>query len=397
MNILVFNVGSTTLKYACIDVETGARLYEGLVDRIGQTGGDAPDHLTAARIVLQRSGVLASTGVDKPSDAPELSAIAHRIVQGGDHYPHATIVDDAVLDHLTTLDSLAPLHNPSARSVVATIAELNLPLPQVLVFDTAYFSTLEPAAYRYAIPDVIYRKHGVRRYGFHGTSHRFVTARAIEFLRSPSPVRIISLHLGGGASVTASIDGVAVDTSMGMTPLEGLMMATRCGDIDPSVALHLIRATGMSADEVDRLFNNESGFVGMCGEADMRAILARRESGDEAAMLAVDIYVRRIQKMIGSYLAILGGLDALIFTAGVGENAAPIRELVARPLAHFGIAIDLQKNQSPDLLDTVADITDCAVTPVTPARVRTLIVATNEELAIARETAIAIHPRSSGC
>ncbi|MCM2374840.1 acetate/propionate family kinase [Aporhodopirellula aestuarii] len=381
MNILVFNVGSTTLKYACVEVSTGERLYEGLVDRIGQVGGDAPDHLSAARCVLEQAGLLPSTGKTAPSDAPKLSAIAHRIVQGGDSYPTPTIVNADVLEHLKALDSLAPLHNPSARSVVAAIDSLGVPLPQVLVFDTAYFSTLQPSAYRYAIPESIYNAHGIRKYGFHGTSHRFVTRLAIERLGLKSPARVISLHLGGGASATASIDGVAVDTSMGMTPLEGLVMATRCGDMDPSVPLHLIRSAGMSADDVDRLLNKESGLVGLCGEADMRAILSRREAGDSAAHLAIEIYVRRIQKTIGSYLAILGGLDALIFTAGVGEHAVKIRELVTTPLSHLGITIDPSVNESPELIDSVADISHRSAT------VRTLIVATNEELAIARESA----------
>ncbi|MFG0289427.1 MAG: acetate/propionate family kinase [Rhodopirellula sp. JB044] len=381
MNILVFNVGSTTLKYACIEVESGKRLYEGLVDRIGQVGGDAPDHLSAARCVLEKFGLLPGAESSAHDDMPELSAIAHRIVQGGDSYPKPAIVNADVLAQLKTLDTLAPLHNPSARSVVVAIDSLNIPLPQVLVFDTAYFSTLEPAAYRYAIPEPIYRAHRVRKYGFHGTSHRFVTAQAIKHLKHDSPVRIISLHLGGGASVTASLDGKAVDTSMGMTPLEGLVMATRCGDIDPSVPLHLIRSAGMSADDVDRLMNKESGLVGLCGEADMRAILSRREADDCSAKLAIDIYVRRIQKVIGGYLAILGGLDALIFTAGVGEHATKIRELVTGPLAHLGIAIDQAANESPKLENGIADISDKS------ASVRTLIVATNEELAIARESA----------
>ncbi|MBB3205904.1 acetate kinase [Rhodopirellula rubra] len=379
MNILVFNVGSTTLKYACVKVSTGERLYEGLVDRIGQVGGDAPDHLSAARCVLEQFGLL--PGMQTPKDMPKLSAIAHRIVQGGDSYPTPAVVNAEVLAQLETLDTLAPLHNPSARSVVVAIDSLGVPLPQVLVFDTAYFSTLKPAAYRYAIPEPIYRAHRVRKYGFHGTSHRFVTQLAIERLDIESPARIISLHLGGGASVTASIDGAAVDTSMGMTPLEGLVMATRCGDIDPSVPLHLIRSAGMSVDDVDRLLNKESGLVGLCGEADMRAILSRREAGDGAAELAIDIYVRRIQKVIGGYIAILGGLDALIFTAGVGEHAVKIRELVTGPLAHLGIVIDPGANESPPMRDSVAEISHPSAT------VRTLVVATNEELAIARESA----------
>ncbi len=381
MNVLVFNVGSTTLKYACVHVPSGERLYDGLIDRIGQINGDAPDHLTAARTVLWHSGLLDDHSSGSPTNAPEISAIAHRIVQGGAAFHSSTRVNPHVLAELSKLDALAPLHNPPARMVVQAIADLNLSQPQILVFDTAYFSTLQPAAYRYAVSDDIYRNQGVRRYGFHGTSHRFVVEKTITQLQLPSPTRIISLHLGGGASATASIDGVAVDTSMGMTPLEGLVMATRCGDIDASVPLHLIRTAGMSADDVDRLLNKYSGLVGLCGDADMRTILSRRQAGDESAQLAIDIYVRRIQKTIGSYLAILGGLEALIFTAGVGQHSSVIRHLVTAPLNHFGIAIDAAANNSPTLRHGIADISN------NDASVRTLIVTTNEELAIAQQTA----------
>ncbi len=381
MNIFVFNVGSTTLKYACVDASTGERLYEGLIDRIGQEGGDAPDHLVAAHTALRRAGLLPRSDGAWPNDAPEISAIAHRVVQGGDQYCGATLVDADVLRNLAQLDTLAPLHNPSARCVVEATVKLNLLLPQVLVFDTAYFSTLEPPAYRYAVPDRIYRDFGVRRYGFHGTSHRFVTERVIEHLQCAPPVRIISLHLGGGASATASIDGRAIDTSMGMTPLEGLVMATRSGDIDPSVPLHLIRIAGMSVDDVDRLLNKESGLLGLCGEPDMRAVLARMDAGDESAKLAIEIYVRRLQKTIGSFFAVLGGLDALIFTAGVGEHSPAIRRLVTEPLRHLGIAVDPDRNLKPEPSRGVADVSRIG------SRVRTLVVSTNEELAIAMQTA----------
>ncbi len=380
MNVFVFNVGSTTLKYACIDVASGDRLYQGLIDRIGQTGGEAPDHLTAAHMALEHAG-LRKPADELRLDGPVISAIAHRIVQGGSQFHGPTLVDATVLSNLSKLDALAPLHNPPARCVLETVVAMKVPVPQVLVFDTAYFSTLEPVAYRYAIPAEIYHGHGVRRYGFHGTSHRYVTDAAITHLKGTAPMRIISLHLGGGASATASIDGVAVDTSMGMTPLEGLVMATRCGDMDPSVPLHLMRTTGMSVDDVDLLLNKRSGLVGLCGEPDMRAILARMDAGDESASLAIAIYVRRLQKMIGSYFAILGGLDALIFTAGVGEHAAEIRRLVTEPLRHLGIALDPAHNQSPELSQGVADISRVG------ARVRTMVVATDEELAIARQTA----------
>ena len=364
MNVLVFNVGSTTLKYACIDRTTGQRITGGIVDRIGQTAGDAATHSEAARIALQRIG-----------DTP-FSAIGHRIVQGGDQFQQPTVVNAEVLSRLRQLDSLAPLHNPPARKVVESLVDVDV--PQTLVFDTAYFATLSPAAYRYAIPESVYREHGVRRYGFHGTSHQFVIQRALEFLGGDTASRkIISLHLGGGASMTASVGGVAVDTSMGMTPLEGLVMATRCGDIDPAVPLYLIREVGMTADEVDTLLNKQSGLVGLCGSGDMRTVLQRCEADDAAAVLAIDIYVRRIIKTIGSYFAILGGLDALIFTAGVGEHSAEIRQRVTTPLSHLGIQVDSNLNNTR--AGDVADIT------MHNAPVHTLVIATDEELAIARQ------------
>lgn len=364
MNVLIFNVGSTTLKFACIDRTTGQRINGGIVDRIGQTDGDAASHSEAARIAIQRIG-----------NTP-FSAIGHRIVQGGDQFQQPTLVNAEVLIRLKQLDSLAPLHNPPARKVVESLADVDV--PQTLVFDTAYFATLSPAAYRYAIPDSVYREHSVRRYGFHGTSHQFVTQRALDFLGGDTTTRkIISLHLGGGASMTASIGGVAVDTSMGMTPLEGLVMATRCGDIDAAIPLYLIREVGMTANEVDTLLNKQSGLVGLCGSGDMRTVLQRCDTGDHEAALAIDIYVRRIMKTIGSYYAILGGLDALVFTAGVGEHSAGIRQRVTTPLNHLGIQVDSKLNQNH--ANEITDITS------NDASVRTLVIATDEELAIARQ------------
>lgn len=383
MNILVFNVGSTTLKFACINTSSRTRLTHGLVDRIGQPGGDAPDHLSAAQIALDRHAAI------------PLAAIGHRVVQGGDKFSAPTLVDQHVLTELRQLDTRAPLHNPPARAVIEAITAQTLAIPQVLVFDTAYFVTLPPKAFRYALPDTYYRDHGIRRYGAHGTSHQYVTQAAIDYLAASGipgdqtgtntdclqPTRIISLHLGGGASVTASIDGVAIETSMGMTPLEGLVMATRTGDIDPAIPLHLIRQLGMSVDDVDHLLNKRSGLLGLCGDVDMRTILQRREVGDPAAYLAIEIYVHRLQKYVGAYLAILGGLDALVFTAGVGENSTVIRQLVAEPLAHLGIGIDLQRNTSVRAAGEIIDLTPAA------AVVRTLVVPTDEELAIAQQVA----------
>lgn len=373
MSVLVFNVGSTTLKYAEVDPVSGHTLGAATIDRIGQVGGDAADHLSAAAMVLRTS--TAPGGSVQP-----IVAIGHRIVQGGDRFPTSIRVDDDVLQRLAKLDPLAPLHNPPARGVVESIYRSGVTLPQVLVFDTAYFSTMPPEAYRYAISESVTRDHGIRKYGFHGTSHQYVVEQTKQFLPQIDKPRIVSLHLGGGASATASIDGIAIDTSMGMTPLEGLVMATRCGDIDPAVPIHLIRSAGWSVDQVDRWMNKQSGLVGLCGDADMRRILARRDAGDESARLAIDIYVRRIVKRVGGYAALMGGIDALLFTAGVGQNAAAIRSMVCQPLAFLGIQIDPILNTTASGNGNIVDLSG------TLARVRTLIVPTNEELAIARET-----------
>ncbi|MGB7326194.1 MAG: acetate/propionate family kinase [Rubripirellula sp.] len=377
MNVLVFNVGSTTLKFACVDTTSGERLTEGLIDRIGQSGGEASDHLSAAKAALDQHRSLS------------IDAIGHRIVQGGAVFQSPALVTPSVIAELRNLDSFAPLHNPPARSVVEAIDQMKTGLDQVLVFDTAFFATLGPAAYRYAVPESVYVDHGVRRYGAHGTSHRFVTKQAIAHLSQRQPqlasnARIVSLHLGGGASATASVNGVAVDTSMGMTPLEGLVMATRSGDIDPSVPLHLIRNAGMTADQVDHLLNKSSGLLGLCGDCDMRSILSRRDQGDDSASLAIDIYVHRLVKTIGGYVAEMGGVDALIFTAGIGENSAEIRRLATERLQHLGIKIDTQANQSGMSAGTVTDISD------SDAAAKTLIVRTNEELEIAVQTAFIV-------
>lgn len=367
MNVLVFNVGSTTLKYALIDPDTEQVNVSGLADRIGQPGGDALDHVAAGRAALEQVGI------------ENVDAIGHRIVQGGGEFAQPAIVNDETLRRLRTLDSLAPLHNPPARLVVEGIAGLRV--PQVLVFDTAYFAGLSPAAYRYAVPENWYRRHGVRRYGFHGTSHQFVTEKALEFTDGDETSRVISLHLGGGASATASIGGRAIDTSMGMTPLEGLVMATRTGDLDPAIVLHMAEQAGMTTERLRDAINRESGLVGLCGDQDMRAILKRRSDGDPEASLAIDIYVRRIIKTVGGYVAVLGGLDVLIFTAGVGEHSAEIRRLVCDPLKHFGIEIVSAPTEAQTMETNDGGVVDISVSD---AAVRTLVVKTNEELAIAR-------------
>ncbi|WP_168566595.1 acetate/propionate family kinase [Crateriforma spongiae] len=379
MNVLVVNVGSTTLKYACIDTQRRERLTEGLIDRIGQDGGDAPDHMTAVQDALQKHADI------------EFAAIGHRVVQGGDRFTEPTRVTDQVRSDMVELDPLAPLHNPPARRVIDHIATTSASIPQVLVFDTAYFSTLPPVAYRYAVPDSVYVDHGVRKYGMHGTSHQYVTGLALDHLAAQgidrASAKVITLHLGGGASATASKGGRAIDTSMGLTPLEGLVMATRCGDIDPSVPIYLMRTAGWTVDQVERVLIKESGLLGLCGQADMRRALEAATDDDESAKLAIDIYVRRLHKYVGSYFAVLGGLDALVFTAGIGENSAEIRRCVVEPLHHLGLRMDLPVNAwaKPDVqpIDLSGD----------DATVRTLVVPTDEEWAIARQTADVIDGR----
>ncbi|MEM6469098.1 MAG: acetate/propionate family kinase [Planctomycetota bacterium] len=364
MTILVFNVGSTTLKYSLFDPSNGFARTDGLVDRIGQPGGDAADHVSAARRVMDEVGM------------ETITAIGHRIVQGGDCFSEPTVVNEAVIKQLRRLDGLAPLHNPAARMVVEGL--MGACVPQTLVFDTAFYTSLPPEAFRYAVPGAWFRDHGVRRYGFHGTSHQYVTQKALLAIgRASEPVRMVSLHLGGGASATATIDGVAVDTSMGMTPLEGLVMATRSGDLDPAIIFHMMRHADMSIEEIDGSLNKQSGLKGLCGDADMRVVLRREADGDADAKLAVEMFIRRITKVVGGFAAVLGGLDALIFTAGIGEHSPEIRARVCVRLAFLGTEINDEMNAN-----FPGDLCDLSTAG---SRIRTLVVRTDEELAIAEQ------------
>lgn len=377
MIALVLNVGSTTLKFACIDTQTNRRLTDGTVDRIGQTGGDAHDHSAAVEKVLEQH---------RPF---QIDVIGHRIVHGGESFQQPTLATPDVLRALACLDRLAPLHNPAARKVVEDIAQSRPSLNQVMVFDTAFFASLPPEAYRYALPESAYVQHGVRRYGMHGTSHRYVIEQARGYLQDArkdlnEPLRIISLHLGGGASATASVGGVAVDTSMGMTPLEGLVMATRCGDVDPSVPLFLMEEMGMDLGQMRDLLNKSSGMLGLCGDADMRTILNRRQQGDTAASLAIDIYIHRLVKTVGAYAAVMGGVDAIVFTAGVGENAPQIRSLTCARLSYLGVSLNEERNGLAVGSKQVCDVS------LESAKVVSLVVPTDEEVAIARYAVQAI-------
>ncbi|MGP8299048.1 acetate kinase [Streptomyces inhibens] len=398
--VLVLNSGSSSLKYQLLDMSdtqsTGGsaagRLAVGLVERIGEetsrlahtplaTGGDKretegpiADHEAALKAVAAE---LAADGLGL--DSPELAAIGHRVVHGGLKFTAPTVIDDAVLKEIERLVPVAPLHNPANLIGIRTAQALRPDLPQVAVFDTAFHTTMPEYAARYAIDVATADAHRIRRYGFHGTSHAYVSRKTAALLgKDPSEVNVIVLHLGNGASASAVAGGRCVDTSMGLTPLEGLVMGTRSGDIDPAVTFHLKRVAGMSTDEIDVLLNKKSGLVGLCGDNDMREIRRRIDEGDERAELAFDIYIHRLKKYIGAYTAVLGRVDAVAFTAGVGENAAPVREAALAGLEELGMAVDAS-------LNAVRSDEPRLISPEY-ARVAVAVVPTDEELEIAQQT-----------
>ncbi|MEU9608780.1 acetate kinase [Streptomyces sp. NPDC048057] len=389
--VLVLNSGSSSVKYQLLDMGDGARLAVGLVERIGErtsrlvhTPGDggeprertAPiaDHEAALKAVAQE---LSADGLGL--DSPELAAIGHRVVHGGLKFSAPTVVDDEVLAEIERLVPVAPLHNPANIVGIRTARALRPDLPQVAVFDTAFHTTMPESAARYAIDVETADAHRIRRYGFHGTSHAYVSRETAKLLgKEPAEVNVIVLHLGNGASASAVAGGRCVDTSMGLTPLEGLVMGTRSGDVDPAVTFHLKRVAGMSTDEIDTLLNKKSGLVGLCGDNDMREIRRRIDEGDEQARLAFEIYVHRLKKYIGAYYAVLGRVDAIAFTAGVGENAAFVREAAVAGLEELGLAIDAELNAERSPRARI-------VSPVY-ARVAVAVVPTDEELEIARQT-----------
>jgi acetate kinase len=388
--VLVLNSGSSSVKYQLIDMADGARLASGLVERIGEGQGRIthepsagpqrdryeafPDHtaaLTAAADELAADGL----GLD----SPHLAAIGHRVVHGGTRFTEPTLLTDEVVDGLRELVPLAPLHNPANITGIEVARKLRPDLPQVAVFDTAFHATMPEYAARYAIDKATADAHRIRRYGFHGTSHQYVSRRAARLLgKAPEAVNLIVLHLGNGASASAVAGGRCVDTSMGLTPLEGLVMGTRSGDLDPAILLHLNRVAHMSVDEIDTLLNRRSGLLGLCGDNDMREIGRRMGEGDPEARLAFDIYIHRLRKYIGAYYAVLGRVDAIVFTAGVGENSAAVREASLAGLDAMGIALDSVRNavrgSTPRLISADS------------SRVAVAVVPTDEELEIAEQT-----------
>lgn len=390
--ILVVNSGSSSMKYQLIDPDEGQAVTVGLIERIGVAGaepgrathrqdgeefeftGEIADHAAAIEVMkdlFDRAG--------RPIARSGLAGVGHRVVHGGSRFGDPTLIDAAVLAAIKDLSVLAPLHNP-ANAIGIEQAMLAFPdVPQVAVFDTAFFRDLPAAAATYAIDRAVAQQYQVRRYGFHGTSHQYVAGQVAQALgRDLADLRQIVLHLGNGASVSAVAGGRAVETSMGLTPLEGLVMGTRSGDLDPGVVFHLARTGGLSIDQIDNLLNRRSGMLGLSGVSDFRDLDALIDGGDADAALALDVYCHRVRKYIGAYLAVLGGADVVTFTAGVGENAATVRARVLSGLEGLGLVLDPERNavRSPQPRVISAD-----GSPVT-----VMVVPTNEELAIARAT-----------
>ena len=388
MSILVVNSGSSSVKFQLVDPDSGESLASGLVERIGESDGRVEldyrgesaertqhieDHGDGLALAFE---MLADAGIELGSD---VTAVGHRVVHGGTVFYRPTIIDDAVVQQISDLSSLAPLHNPP-NVLGIEVARKQLPnVPHVAVFDTAFFHSLPDAAATYAIDAAVAAEHDIRRYGFHGTSHRYVSEQVAQFLeRDLGDLKQIVLHLGNGASASAVDGGRAVDTSMGLTPLEGLVMGTRSGDIDPGVIMHLRRSAAMSVDDIDTLLNRRSGLIGLSGVNDFRELQQSIDDGDASARLAYDVYIHRLRKYIGAYMIGLGRLDVITFTAGVGENAAAVRADALANLEHFGIQIDSERNSVRSKSARVISAESSAVT--------VLVVPTNEELAIARAT-----------
>jgi acetate kinase len=352
VSVFVVNCGSSSLKWSVVDVDSGATVASGTLERI-------TDHASALHSVLESA----------PLDG--VIAVAHRVVHGGERFSAPVLVDDAVLAAIRDLAVLAPLHNPANATGIELARDALPAIPHVAVFDTAFHATLPPHAFTYAVP----RAWDVRRYGFHGTSHAYVSRQAAHVLGRET-ADVIVLHLGNGASATAVKAGRSVDTSMGLTPLEGLVMGTRSGDVDPALVLHVVRTRNLPTDEIDAVLNSRSGMLALAGDHDMREVQRRVAAGDSAARLALDVYCYRIRKYVGAYLAVLGGADAIAFTAGVGENDAVVRERSLAGLERLGISVDPARNAAGE-------------TVISPdgSPVAVLVIPTDEELEMATQAA----------
>jgi acetate kinase len=394
MKVLVINSGSSSIKYQLFDMSNKSVLARGLLEQIGEpqsklthhtrTAGGAWDEiLRTQKVTGHQEGfaligaVLNESGAVR--DTSELFGIGHRVVHGGEKFREPTIINAEVMATIRDLIPLAPLHNPANLLGIEVALESAPEVPQVAVFDTAFHQSLPPYAFRYALPQDWYEHHRIRRYGFHGTSHGYVAGQAAAHLNKPlASVNLITLHLGNGASVAAIKNGKSVDTSMGLTPLEGLIMGTRSGDIDPAIIFYLGTKTGITQNEIESLLNKHSGLKGICGVNDMREIAQLADKGDEPARLAIEMYCYRIKKYIGAYYAVLGEVDALVFTAGIGENAASIRLQSCDGLSHLGIEVDEKKNEfnTSGIFEIQSDA----------SAIKVLVIPTDEELEIAEQT-----------
>ena len=393
MNVLVINCGSSSLKYQLIDMEKENTLAQGLVERIGLPGSslaqkvngskhvievDMADHKEAMKHVLdllvdKENGVI--TSLD------EISAVGHRVGHGGERYLKSVIVDDKVMEDLKECVKLAPLHNEPNRVGIEACKALMPNTPMVLVFDTAFHSTMPEKAFLYALPYEFYEKNHIRKYGFHGTSHKYVSRKIAEVMgKNVEDLKIISCHIGNGASITAIKDGKSIDTTMGFTPLDGLVMGTRCGSIDPSIVTHLITDLGYTAEEVNEIMNKKSGVYGITNiSSDLRDIKeAAYEHGDKKAQLALDIFAYKIKLQIGAYAAAMNGVDCILFTAGIGENSWQTRIDILEGLEYMGVKLDKERNK---VMGELAEIS------TDDSKVKVYVVPTNEELMIAKETA----------
>lgn len=392
MYIFVINSGSSSIKYQLFRWPAEQPVCSGLVERIGladatithkvftaaqeqvsQRSLPLPDHAAGLREVVT---LLTDPAQGVLRDPQEIKVVGHRVVHGGEAFAATTLITPEVKAEIKRLFSLAPLHNPANYLGIEVAENLFPQARQVAVFDTAFHQTLPPKAFRYALPTSLYTELGIRAYGFHGTSHRYVATQAAEYLGNPT-AKIITIHLGNGCSMAAVLGGKSVDTSMGFGPLSGLVMGTRSGDLDPSVIFHLVQERGYELAQVQALLNKNSGMLGLTGFSDMRDITKALLAGDPAAALAYDLYAYRIQKYIGAYAAVLNGLDAIVFTAGVGENDARIRALVCQNLEFLGLHLDEARNE--DRHKEMREINQAT------ARIKILVIPTNEELAIARQ------------
>ena len=393
MKILVINAGSSSLKYQLFDMENGDVLAKGLCECIGDTMGsvthkrgdekytvevELPDHEVALSIVLDLL-VSAEHGVIESID--EIGAVGHRVAHGGEKFKASTLIDEETIKYLEGIVPINPLHGPPAIKGMKACIRLMDKKPQVAVFDTSFYSNMEDFRTIYALPYELYTENKIRRYGFHGTSHRYVSQKAAEMLGKPiEELKIVTCHLGNGSSVTAVDKGIAIDTSMGFTPQEGLPMGTRSGSIDPTVIPYIMKVKNLTADEVEDLLNRKSGLLGVSGVSnDSRKVEEAANAGNYRAQLAQKILFNSIKKLIGSYIAEMNGIDALVFTAGIGENSAETRSAVCKDMEFFGISINEELNATARGKE--GDISACG------AKVRTLVVPTNEEYMIALDTA----------